>query len=100
MFGNIDVVRYTQMSRLIKVGEEYAKRLLLPKHGEEHASGIASRLVERYPEHGFIIDSDEAPRIGLRLRVPTADQLRIMEELAAHLGSLTAIGRVFERPVP
>ena len=28
LFGNIDVVRYTQMSRLLKIGEEYARKLL------------------------------------------------------------------------
>ena len=97
LFGHVDVVHYTQMSRALKEGEEYARRLLRHKLGMEGANTIARQLVENYPEHGFIIDRDEAKDIGLHLKEPPDDQLRIMDEITEHLGGLTAIGRITER---
>ncbi len=98
MFGNIDVVRYTQMSRRLKVGEEYAKRLLMNRFVEFEANGIARKLVELYPDHGFIIDHAEAVRIGLKPKVPDAELLGILNELAILLPNMTAIGRLTEIP--
>lgn len=86
------------MSRLLKVGEEYARRLLTHRLGEGKATDVASRLVETYPEHGFIIDEDEARSLGLKPKTPSVDQIRIMDVISLHLDGLTAIGRVFERP--
>ena len=97
MFSNIDVVRYTQMSRLLRVGEEYARRLLAARLREEEADDIARQLVEKYPEHGFIIDFEEAVRLGLRPTEPSDERARIMEEVAESLGGLTAIGRIRQR---
>jgi hypothetical protein len=47
MFNGIDVVRYTQMSRVLKVAEEYGKRLLRNVYGGS-ADGIAEALVAGY----------------------------------------------------
>jgi hypothetical protein len=100
LFGHIDVVHYTQMSRALKVGEEYARRLLRKYHGPKEAGVIASQLVEKYPEHGFIIDCEEAKSLGLHVHEPDLNQLRIMDEIADQLDGFTAIGRVTERPTP
>ena len=100
LFGHIDVVHYTQMSRALKEGEEYARRLLKRKLGAEDANAIARQLVENYPEHGFIIDRDEAKELGLHIKESSEDQFRIMDTIAEHLDQLTAIGRIFERPKP
>jgi hypothetical protein len=100
LFGHIDVVHYTQMSRALKEGEEYARRLLRRQYGTDDANAIARQLVENYPEHGFIIDQDEAKTLGMRLKEPTADQLRIMDDIVEHLDGLTAIGRITERKIP
>jgi hypothetical protein len=99
LFGHIDVVHYTQMSRALKEGEEYARRLLRRRLGLDDANAIARQLVENYPEHGFIIDQDEAKTLGLRLKEPTDDQLRIMDDVAEHLNELTAIGRITKRAI-
>lgn len=97
MFENIDVVRYTQMSRLLKVAEEYAKRLLVKNYGHEHAERIATMLVENYPEHGFPIYADEAKQvIGLDIAVPDADTAKILEIMARHQSNLLAIGSIIE----
>src|SRR5438132_678970 len=41
MFENIDVVHFTQRARFLKVAEEYAIRLLRPRHNKDHAEAIA-----------------------------------------------------------
>jgi hypothetical protein len=100
LFGHIDIVHYTQMSRALKVGEEYARRLLRRQHGPKEAASIASQLVENYPEHGFIIDYEEAKSLGLHVSDPNSDEIRIMDQIAQRLDGLTAIGRITERPLP
>jgi len=97
LFSGIDVVRYTKMSRLLRVGEEYARMLLTPRLGEKAADDIARNLVAKYPEHEFIIDSEEAARLGLRPTKPSEELVRIMDEVAESLAGLTAIGRIHER---
>lgn len=94
MFANVDVVRYTQMSRLLKVGEEYARRLLAHRFSSNDANDIARKLVEKYPEHGFIIDRKEADEIGLKTTLATDEQRDIMHEIAELLSGVTAIGRI------
>jgi len=93
MFESVDVVRYTQMSRLLKVAEEYGKRLLRNKYGPK-ADLIASRLVERFPEHGFPIYPDEVQQIGLQLADLSPSVRRILETTTKYLPNLTAVGNV------
>lgn len=96
LFEKIDTVHYTSSSRLLKIGEEYAIRLLAPQYGEDLAKNIARALVHNYPDHGFMIDSVEAGRLGLRTFRPTPEQSVAMEALKPHLNMCTVIGRVVE----
>lgn len=100
LFQGPDAVRYTQMSRFLKVGEEYARRLLRKKYGEEQANAIARRLVEDYPVHSFVIDREEGERVGLAFKKPTDNQIRIMDRISEELPKLTAIGQIIERRSP
>ena len=86
LLENIDAVHYTRLSRILKVGREYAKRLLLPQYSR-NAEDIAHKLVEEYPEHGFVIDRDEADRIGLRTTRPRPELSEILDELCVALAS-------------
>jgi hypothetical protein len=99
LFENIDVVHYTQMSRILKVAEEYAIRLLQSRYTEERARHIAHHLVENYPEHGFVIDVTEATRIDpdLVTALPVESQ-HIIDKVFPHLTKLTAIGYLKEVP--
>lgn len=90
----IDAVHLNQTSRLLKVAEEYASRLLQPKYAEIIAKQIARRLVEYYPEHGFIIDSDEAGEIGLHVQEATDAQEKLFAVLYPSLGTQTLLGPV------
>jgi hypothetical protein len=98
LMENVDVVRYTEMSRLLKIAEEYAVRLLSTRYNQEDAERIARRLVEKYPEHGFVIDSDELASFEPELKAdrPTSEQIRIMEQMDDYLKTGTAVGRLME----
>lgn len=60
----------------LRVAEEYAIRLLAGKqkrNGQKVRSStdskkLASRLVSKYPEHGFVISRDEAISLGLGIK--------------------------------
>ena len=81
LLQKIDTVNYTHMSRVLKVAEEYAVRLLRPQYNENTARVIANKLVHAYPAHGFVIDRAEAERIGLKVKPPD-------KEIAACLDGL------------
>lgn len=102
MFEKVDVVHYTQLARILKVAEEYAIRLLRPRYSKDEAERIARHLVERYPEHGFIIDAEEAsnPELGLKTKEPSDEQARIMDRIIPFLGRVNIIGRLQEVPQP
>ena len=98
LFENIDVVHYTQMSRMLKVAEEYAVRLLRPQYTGKIAEEIARHLVVHYPEHGFVIDAEEAASFGLKTEPVPPNSAIIVEKLRPVLGPWTLIGRIKEVP--
>lgn len=95
MFQSIDVVRYTQMSRLLKVAEEYGKRLLRRNYGSE-ADAIARKLVENYPEHGFPIYPDEAAELGLILESGSPRVRTAIERITTYLPNMNVVGTIIE----
>src|SRR3954467_14174828 len=60
LLEKIDTLDYTRKSRELKVAEEYAIRLMRPTYKAVKAKRVARQLVEKYPTHGFVIDSYEA----------------------------------------
>jgi hypothetical protein len=92
LFENIDVVRYTQMSRALKTGEEYARRLLSTKYPKSVAGKISRALVENYPVHSFVIDYDEMVELGLNPIEASPDLLPILDRIAGHCAGQTAVG--------
>ncbi|MFZ0667158.1 MAG: hypothetical protein WAM97_15510 [Acidimicrobiales bacterium] len=98
LLEKIDTVHYTQQSRLLKVAEDYATRLLRPKYESEQADEIARRLVNHYPEHGFVIDRNEAATF-LEIENPEPNVQAAIDEIEEFLMSdrLNAIGRLVER---
>lgn len=95
MFEGIDVVHYTQMSRLLRVAEEYGKRLLRAKYGRR-ADSIASSLVTKFPTHTFPIYPDElrGRDIGLEIADLTPRVSEILETLSRYLPNLNVIGKL------
>ena len=84
------------MSRILKVGEEYAVRLLKPIHGEEKAKQIAEALVSNYPEHGFVIDCIEAKNIGLQIELPQGRIADAYTKILPHMEKISAYGFITE----
>lgn len=96
----IDAVHWSEMARALKVAEEYARRLLQRRY-PENAAHIARALVTAYPEHGFVIDRDEATALGLQVEVISPEIEGILEELLRILqsaGLATVIGRLVDVP--
>lgn len=92
LMEGIDTTRWTEMSRVLKVGEEYAIRLLRNSYRKDgEAEDIARALVEKYPEHGFVIDHVEAKSRGLKVEKPTQQLAAILDRLMPFL-TVTAIG--------
>ena len=58
---------------------------------------IENSVVERYPEHGFVIDREEATSFGLKTIAPNPDQERILSVIASEIDDLSVIGRLKER---
>ncbi len=96
LFEKIDAVHYTQMSRLLKVAEEYAIRLLQPKYSKKDAQEIARLLVHQYPEHGFFIDREEANSIGLETEEPQGELASAIEDLIPFIQEATFVGKLVE----
>jgi hypothetical protein len=99
LLEKIDTVHLTQQSRILKVAEDYAVRLLATKYGQFRAQMIASHLVNHYSEHRFVIDRDEAggPNL-LDLPVATPEQESAITRLEHWLtfNTITTLGQVKE----
>lgn len=92
LYSKVDVVHWTFMSRLLKIAEDYAFRLLRPRFTETQARQIARTLVEAYSDHGSVIDCEEARRIGLKITEPVDDQAKIVDDLFDVVDGVSAMG--------
>lgn len=66
IMAQIDPMHVGEVSRALKIGMEYGQRLsyVSDNLGEESLT----RLVEKYPSHGFVIDSSEARELFIHVR--------------------------------
>ena len=100
MVEKIDTLHYASYARILKVGEDYATRLLRSRFSEEEATNIARQLVNAYSEHAFVIDREELlsgafPEL-IETDVPAHVQLLIDDIdvfLQARARPLLALGR-------
>jgi Serine dehydrogenase proteinase len=70
LFSQVDPLALGEARRLLSIGEEYGK-LVMSRYSyretpEEDVDRILRQLVWNYPHHGFLIDLEEAIRIGLK----------------------------------
>lgn len=98
LLDKIDTVHYAKQSRLLKVAEEYAYRLMVKQRGKDTASRVADRLVNRYPEHGFVIDRAEAQElVSIADHSPEVERAMIQIEHFLWSHPLAAVGRLKEK---
>ena len=89
LYEKIDPLEFGEHRRMLSEGEEYAKRLLqLAKHPNYEI--VATKLVENYPAHGFIIDFREALN---ELELPVKELDRVDFEMLQPM--LSVIGEGF-----
>lgn len=98
LVDKIDTVHYSSMTRIMKVAEDYALRLLLPRYEAKQAEYIASRLSLGYPAHDFVIERGEATRLGLDVDGPTPTIAEAFATINRHLyaSTITAFGTLVE----
>lgn len=97
LFEKIDTVHYTQMSRLLKIAEEYASRLLRSKYGSQKATEIARHFVHEYPAHDFFVNLEDTEAAGLDcVEEAKGDVESALEGLTEFTGETTYIGRLQE----
>jgi hypothetical protein len=109
LFEKVDTVDYSRKSRDLKMAEEYAARLMRKEYGFAKGRSVARKLVENYPAHGFVIDTEEAMAtdeadenpensfgLGLKAIVAAPNVQEIFDRMLPVLDSITAIGRIVE----
>ena len=100
MLEKIDAVHYAKQARVLAVAEHYAVRLLVHA-GVPHATAttIADTLVNRYPEHGFVIDRQEVEDLELLQLIDPSEEVKAAVgkvERAIWKHPITAIGQLEE----
>jgi hypothetical protein len=100
LLTQIETVHYAKQSRLLKVAEDYAVRLLTPRVGPNNAERIARRLVHEYTEHRFALGTEEISEF-MDVRTGTAKQALAIAQLEDYFTEtpVTIIGRIMEKEV-
>jgi len=105
LIEKIDSVDFSEKSRALKMAEEYAARLLKAHYPKVRAEQIAHQLVEGYPDHGFVIDAQEAQHLlvdhrneplGLNVELASTETERIFHRLIPFLDELNVFGTLEE----
>lgn len=81
LFEQVNPIDLGTFSNALDVSAKYAKELLT-RFGtpEKRADKIVRQLVRGYPSHSFVIDIEEAKKIGLKARVAKKDETKAMEK--------------------
>jgi Serine dehydrogenase proteinase len=100
LLDKVDTVHYAKQSRLLKVAEEYGKRLLGKNFSEREAQVIAERFVNGYNEHGFVISPEEADSF-FPISEGSDRQKAAIKDLEEYLTAsrVVVIGRITEEEV-
>lgn len=98
LLDKVDTVHYAKQARILKIAEEYARRLMAnrPRH---EANRVADKLVNGYPEHAFVIDRDETERERFLPVIEPSDEVtEALERVERYLwkNNTLAFGRVEE----
>lgn len=71
LYGQIDPHELGESGRYLSISEEYAKRVMerwaYADSSDADRQRIAQRLIWSYPDHGFVIDLEEARETGLKV---------------------------------
>jgi hypothetical protein len=79
IMAQIDPMHVGEVSRALKIGEEYAKRL--SDTSDNLQAGALKRLVHGYPSHGFVIDKREAQELFNHVRDVSPEESALLRLL-------------------
>jgi len=88
LIARLDPARLAENARGLALGRAYASRLLRryrPSVPEEDRERLLDCLVDGYPDHGFVVDREEAVELGLPFRPPDPTEERLLDRLALAL---------------
>lgn len=81
LFSQFDPLELGNLRRSLDIGRRYAVMLLIRTELEpREAYAVAERLAVGYPSHDFVIDYEEADRIGLRVHRPDTSETNLIGE--------------------
>lgn len=84
--AQIDPIRLGGFARLRKMSREYCTRLMRNRNvPSRDLPGIIDRFVESYPDHGFVIDCDEAKKYLKTVEETSETDRQVFEYLSAVL---------------
>lgn len=71
LFGQVDPLELGEARRYLNIVEQYS-RIVMERHSyphipQEYRENMVRKLVWDYPSHGFVIDREEARKVGLNI---------------------------------
>ena len=100
--NKLDPLDLGEVDRTLGISEKYATSLLVKrmfkelKEDDPKLLEIASTLTKKYPHHGYLIEFNEAQKIGLKVSQPDAELTKDIQEiyeLEARILELSEIDR-------
>ncbi|WPX40158.1 hypothetical protein QET93_011500 [Akkermansia sp. N21116] len=79
----INPLRLGEYERYLRIASKYGERL--EKNSKNLKKDCLSRLVTGYPDHGFVIDRDEAKELFHKVRDLDEYELELVENFAEHV---------------
>lgn len=79
IMAQIDPMHVGEVSRALKIGEEYGRRL--SDISDNLQDGALRQLVHQYPSHGFVIDKLEAANLFLHVRDASEQESALLKLL-------------------
>lgn len=94
LYSRMDPHRIGEYSRALEIGKEYGKEILkrFLKWPEAQANRTVQRLVESYPSHGYVLDSDELKKLGLNVKHMNYSDFASFEQLGLYFEELARTG--------
>lgn len=89
VYGKIDLTRLGENTRQNRVAIEYGRRL--SSHHENLEPNCISKLTDLYPEHGFIIDRDEAAKLFCKVREPNTEELALLDAFTPLVNAVSSM---------
>lgn len=89
LYQQVSPIELGEARRQLAVGEEYSK-IIMARYSYSHLSAeqiekIVKQLVWDYPSHSFVIDIEEARKIGLNVELLNDECANLCEELLAQV---------------